>query len=149
MKRSKLWALIAGTLLALAVGMALLALLLQLLPPERDASTGEGRRAFLTELGWEVDPGSEECKHVLIPDCGGGVMAEYNALQRRQGYDLSRYTGKRVAQYSYRVKNYPGYNGAVYAVLYVSGRRVIGGDVHTAALGGFMHGLARGETDLP
>ncbi len=143
MEKGKKRALFAGTLLALALGMALLALLLQLYPPGPDASTREGRRAFLAALGWEIDPGGEERKEVLIPDCSTGVMAAYNALQLRQGYDLSRWEGQRVAQFSYRVTNYPGYDGAVYAVLYVSGRRVIGGDVHSAALNGFMHGLGR------
>ena len=133
------------SLIAAAAAMALLALLLYVLPKAPDASTAEGRQRFLSALGWEIDPGSEEARRVLIPDCAGGVMADYNALQRSQGYDLSAWEGREVEQYSYRLLHYPGYEQTVYVTLYVSGRRVIAGDVHTAALGGFMHGLTRGE----
>lgn len=145
MKKRTPGKLLRAALLAAATVMALFALMLQLPPADCDASTAEGRLRFLSGLGWEIDAASEERRSVLIPDCGEGVMAEYNALQRRQGYDLSPWTGREVTQYCYTVTNYPGYGQTVYAVLYVSGRRVIGGDVHSAALNGFMHGLRRGE----
>lgn len=145
MKKPQAGTLAAAVLIALAVGMALLALLLRLLPTGPDAGSRAGRQALLLSLGWEIDESSEEEKRVLIPSCDSGVMAAYNTLQKRQGYDLSRYTGRTVTQYSYRITNYPGYDGTVYATLYVSGRRVVGGDIHSAALGGFMHGLSRTE----
>ena len=128
---------------AAAALMALLALAFRMPGRGAEGNAAEGRIAFLADCGWEVDPASEELKSVLIPDCGAGVMADYNALQLRQGYDLSAWEGRTVTQVSYRVTNYPGYAGTVWAVLYVSGRRVIGGDIHSAALNGFMHGLRR------
>lgn len=144
MEKQNIARLIRASLLAGAAVMALAALLLRLLATGPDVSTAEGRRRFLSELGWEIEPGSEQRKNVLIPDCSSGVMAEYNALQRSQGCDLSPWEGRSVTQYSYAVTNYPGYDGTVYAVLYVAGRRVIAGDVHSAALNGFMHALTRG-----
>lgn len=146
MIKQKIGRLLPAALLAAAAVMALLALLLRLSAPQPDASTREGRQQLLGALGWEIDPDSEESKEVLIPDCNTGVMADYNALQQRQGYDLSRWEGKSVTQVSYRVLNYPGYEQTVYATLYVAGRRVIGGDIHSAALNGFMHGLQRGTS---
>lgn len=130
-------------LFAAAGVMLLAALLLRLPGREPDASTRAGRQRYLAGLGWEIDPESEEEKQVQIPDCGAGVMADYNTLQQEQGFDLSAWEGRSVKQFSYRVTNYPGYDETVYVTLYISGRRVIGGDVHSAALNGFMHGLTR------
>ena len=142
MKRTKR-NILPAVLIAAAAVMALAALLIRLSDAGPDASTREGRQAFLAGLGWEIEPDSEELKTVLIPDCSEGVMADYNALQRSQGYDLSGWEGKTCTQVSYRVTNYPGYDQTVYVTLYITGKRVIAGDVHSAALNGFMHGLTR------
>ena len=47
--------------------------------------------------------------------------------------------------YTYRLLEYPSppEQGDVYACLYVYRGTVIGGDVHTASMMGFMHGLKR------
>ncbi|MCR5664373.1 MAG: DUF4830 domain-containing protein [Oscillospiraceae bacterium] len=110
---------------------------------QRNAATAQERVAFLDELGWTVDPESESAQTVLIPDCGEGAMADYNALMLSAGYDLNPFSGKSVEQYCYEILNYPGYTGSVTAVLYVHDGRVIGGDIHTAALNGFMHELRK------
>ena len=108
-----------------------------------ELSTLEGREAYLAELGWEIDPYSEECRRVQIPDCTEGVMVEYNRLQQAQGFDLSEHTGENCVQYNYVVTNYPGYDQTVYATLYLQNGRLIAGDIHTAAVNGFMHELLR------
>ena len=105
--------------------------------------TTQGREKFLLELGWEIDPASEECRDVVIPDELEGLMEEYNRMQRAQGYDLSAYCGKTCRQYSYTVTNYPGYDKPVTATIYVYGSKVIAGDIHTAAVDGFMHSIKR------
>lgn len=105
--------------------------------------TLKGREMFLNELGWEIDPDSEEYRDVLIPEELEGVMEEYNRMQRAQGYDLSRYAGKSCRQYSYTVTNYPDYEGTVLVTIYIVGRQVIAGDVHTASASGFMHSIKR------
>ncbi len=68
-------------------------------------------------------------------------MAEYNALQLQQGFDLRRYGGLICSMYTYRVLNYPSGDENVLAALFVYRNRVIGGDIHSTALDGFMHGL--------
>ena len=129
------------------VGLAFLALLLLALIVHlyagcgKNAATREDRIAFLAALGWEADPETEEANSVRIPDCGEGAMADYNELLKKGGYDLSGYKGKSVEQYRYRLMNYPDSGQAVWVTLYVWHGRVIGGDIHTVSLDGFMHEL--------
>lgn len=107
----------------------------------KNADTQESRMAFITEMGWETEPDSEEERDVKIPSCDEGAMAEYNALMKRGGYDLTPFEGKTVKQYTYKITNYSGYAQTVYLTLYVDRGEVIGGDIHSAALNGFMHEL--------
>ena len=100
----------------------------------------EGRQTYLKKLGWETDAQSEECRTILLPREFDGVLLEYAKLQTKQGYDFASYRGIECTQYVYVVTNYPC-EDTVYAVLYVKGGRVIGGDIHSAAIDGFMHGL--------
>ena len=137
MEKQRIARLIRAALLAGAAVMALAALLLRLLPTGPDASTAEGRRRFLSELGWEIEPGSEQRKSVLIPDCSSGVMADYNALQRRQGFDLTPYAGLPVTVVTYALQEAPD----ELVTLWVCNGVVIAGDVHTAASDGWMKGI--------
>lgn len=108
---------------------------------EKNAASAQQRVDFVRALGWEIDESKEERQQVRIPDCSEGAMADYNAMMLTAGYDLSPFQGRNVEQYSYQILNYPGYNQTVYLTLYVSGGRVIGGDIHSAAINGFMHEL--------
>ena len=133
------------------VGAAILALLLLavivrfLTDGDKNAATREDRMSFLAALGWKADPESEQANSVRIPDCGEGAMADYNAMMRKGGYDLSDYEGKSAEQYQYRLTNYPGCEQTVWVTLYVYQGRVIGGDIHTVSLDGFMHELRPNE----
>ena len=104
------------------------------------ASTTEQRVEYLRALGWEADAASEQGKQIVLPRQLDGVMENYNALQKSQGFDLERYAGLACEVYTYEVTNYPG-GGAVLAQLIVYKGRVIGGDIHSTALDGFMHTL--------
>ena len=130
--------------LGLVLGAAVLLLLflgLRVLLARTDIGTLEGRVRFLAGLGWEVDAESEERKSILLPKELGEVLANYNEMQKAQGYDLTRHLGERCEQISYRVTNYPDCGQTVWVTLYLQGRRVIAGDVHSTALDGFMHGI--------
>ena len=61
-------------------------------------------------------------------------------MQSEQGFEFTSYGGCKCMQYSYIVTNY-GDGSTVYATLFVKGGRVIGGDIHSADIGGFMHGI--------
>ena len=105
------------------------------------ASTTEKRVAFLAECGWQVDPASEQSQQILIPERFTPVYESYNDLQRQQGYDLSKFCGRTCMMYTYTVTNYQDQEQTVLADLYVYKNQIIGGDIHSTDLGGFMIGL--------
>lgn len=100
------------------------------------------RIAFLRNMGYEVTPQYVEVKEVLIPDEFDDVFASYNDLQLSAGMDLEPYHGKRVKCWTYEILNYPG-EETVLAHLYVYKDKVVGGDIASTALDGFMHGLTK------
>ncbi len=98
----------------------------------------DDRVAFLKQFGWEVDPDPIEEVTMRIPSEFDRVMTSYNELQKQGGLDLSKYKGKEVTRYSYKVNNYPGYDGEVTANVIVFKKRVIGGDVCSSDVSGFI-----------
>ena len=103
--------------------------------------TNAARIEYLKDLGYEVDPEPISEKAVVIPKEFNEIFNEYNLLQRKQGFDLSQFKGLEVLLYTYKVTNYPNTSDEVYAELYVRNGHVIGGDIHSTAMDGFMHGL--------
>lgn len=106
--------------------------------------TNEDRIGFLSQFGWQVAETPVEEVAVTIPDEFDAVFMEYNNLQKELGLDLGRYKRKEVMRYTYQVTNYPEYDGVVYANLLVYRNKVIGGDVCSADVNGFVNSL-RGE----
>lgn len=106
------------------------------------AKTGEQRIAFLASFGWEVQPEEAEILEVLVPKEFDDVLENYNAIQKSQGCDLKKYAGKRCKRYSYTVNNYPGQTENVRANILTYKDKVIGGDICSLELEGFMYGFA-------
>ena len=100
--------------------------------------TNEDRIKFLDQFGWKVDSEPIEEVTMKIPREFDRVMSTYNELQKRQGLDLTKYKGREVTRYSYNVTNYPGYEGKVTANVIVYKSRVIGGDVSSSDVEGFI-----------
>ena len=132
--------------IVLLCAVVLLALLLLrwLIGGREDLRSPEGRQEYLEKLGWEIAPATEEHRSVLLPERLDGVIADYNRLQLQQGFDLSRHLGERCEQYSYLVLNYPDSSDTVVVTLYLQGKRLIAGDVHSTAMDGFMEPLKSG-----
>ncbi|MBQ9113014.1 MAG: DUF4830 domain-containing protein [Clostridia bacterium] len=105
--------------------------------------TEEDRIEFLRQFGWEVKPEAVESVEVTIPENFDKIFTAYNELQKRQGLDLSKYKKKNVQRYTYEITNYDGYDGTVYANILVYRNKVIAGDVCSADVKGFMHGLEK------
>ena len=105
--------------------------------------TGEDRIEFLRQFGWEVKSEPVEAVEVTIPSEFDKIFTGYNEIQRRQGLDLSDYKKKKVMRYTYEVTNYEGATGTVYANILVYRNRVIGGDVCSADVKGFIHGFEK------
>lgn len=103
--------------------------------------SAEDAASFLGQFGWEVDKATVETVEVTMPEAFDKVFTGYNELQKRQGLDLSKYTGKTVTRYTFKVNNYKDSEGTVYANVLVYRNRVIGGDLCSADVTGFVSGF--------
>lgn len=143
-----------GIILA-AVVFGILAILL-IFGGGKDTATGttavsgnDARVKFLTDFGWQVSTSPTESGQVRIPEEQSELFSRYNALQKSQGYDLSRYAGKSVMRYVYKVNNFPGATEPVYATLLVYKNQVIGGDITNTAVKGAVQGFQMPKTAEP
>ncbi|MBR3844684.1 MAG: DUF4830 domain-containing protein [Clostridia bacterium] len=105
-------------------------------------------RDFLKTYGWEASATPTEVQEITLPGEFNRVYTQYNDLQLAQGFDLTPYRGKAVKRYTYEVYNYPDLPTGVVANLLIYKDKVIGGDVCTRALDGFMHGFSLEETGV-
>lgn len=103
--------------------------------------TESDRRAFLSSFGYEVaEEGVSEASFTL-PKTLDAALLGYNELQKAQGLDLEKYTGKRVTRYTYLLKNYGDYDGKVYANVIVYRNRVIAADLTGVGEKSFVRAL--------
>lgn len=105
-----------------------------------------GMLAFISQFGWDVPAEPLEVREVKIPEEFDEVYEKYNAIQLSQGLDLSEYCGKRVKRWTYVINNYPDIpenDGTVRINMLVYKNSVIGGDVCSIKLDGFMHGFMK------
>lgn len=105
--------------------------------------TDDDVEAFLAQFGWEVGAAPTEVSDVMIPDEFDKIFTAYNEIQKRQGLNLAKYRRKTVKRYTYEVANYEGYEGKVFANVLVWRGRVIGGDICSADVSGFIHGFEK------
>lgn len=104
----------------------------------------DDRVRWLESVGRSVEPTPLTSRYVTIPETLPPVLEVYNKLQLAQGFDLRKYCGKTLEQYSYRATE--SYNGeTLYYSIYVYNDRVVAADAHTASLNGAMMGLLRTE----
>lgn len=108
--------------------------------PVQNGATDEMRIAFLHHYGWQVSEKPVETLTIRIPSEFNDVYDAYNQIQIEQKTDLKPYCGLEVMRYTYQVTNYPGRDD-VRANLLVYNDRIIGGDISTTALDGFMSGF--------
>lgn len=108
------------------------------------ATTSKERLDFLKSFGWEVSEEALEVVDIAIPTSFNDVYENYNNVQKKQGYDLSKYRGKKVKRWTYSVKNYPREQNVV-ANLLISDDIIIGGDISSKKIDGFMHGFNQKE----
>ena len=89
----------------------------------------------------EVTPAPKESTQVRIPTESGEMFRRYNALQKGQGYDLTKFSGRKVMRYVYEITNFPGATEPVYATVLVYKNKVIGGDVTDTSAKGKIRGF--------
>lgn len=95
---------------------------------------------LLSALGIEVEITPVQSGSVCVPKKFDAALEKYNELQKKQGFDLSKYRGKNVDRYTYKVKQHinsdsdadgNSTNGAdgFYATLILYKNKVVGADI--------------------
>lgn len=113
-----------------------------------DGETNGQRLAFLAGYGWEAEEEPVELREVMIPDEFDDVYLRYNEVQKAQGMDLLPYAGKTCSQWIYNVTNYPS-DETVHASLLVLDGKIIGGDLSSTELDGFLCAFDGSAAELP
>lgn len=104
--------------------------------------TPQSRVEYLASCGYTVSETPARTQEVLIPETFNEVYEQYNALQKSQGFDLTRYQGKTVMQYVYLVENYPeDGSDPVYATLLLYKNKLIGADLSRGGENSFLRPL--------
>ena len=148
--------LLAGAVTALCCCLAVLAALVLTLGQRavtasaevKGMGSNEARVDYLSSLGWQVSEQPISTQELLIPETFDDSYAAYLALQSQQGFDLTRYCGKRVKRYVYEISNYPTGEAGVQAALLIYRDRIVGGQVQSAS-GDFVHGLNMPQASSP
>ncbi len=98
---------------------------------------------FLAQFGWIVDAAPIEVTEVTMPAEFDKIFSAYNEIQKEQGLDLVKYKRKKLTRYTFEVKNYEGYQGRVLANVLVYRGKVVGGDICSADVEGFVQGFEK------
>lgn len=93
---------------------------------------------FLGQFGLTVEEDPLEVTKVKIPALFNETYEQYNELQKQQGLDLEPYKSKECQRRSYKVTGYNADTDVQANILIYDGM-VIGGDVCSLALDGFMN----------
>ena len=94
----------------------------------------------LEGFGWEVAPTPVSTEDFTLD---AQLSQDYLALQQEAGFDLSDDLGAVVTRYTFEILNYPTGEQGVLADLLVRDGVIVGGDVRTSGLEGFLHSLNR------
>lgn len=105
---------------------------------QTNAKTNAKRINFIKKSGYTLLSSDPESKTVTIPETFSDVYNNYNELQQTSGYNLGDYKGCEVVIYTYSIQSPAGYSDECVFNMIVYNDRVIGGDVSSRALGGFM-----------
>lgn len=111
-------------------------------PEVTGVRSNEDRVSFLGQYGWQVNQDPLVTEEVTIPKEMDESYDEYLELQTAQGFDLTSYAGKRVKRYTYEITNYPTGETGVQANLLIYRDKVVGGEVLSPQMNGFVHGLS-------
>lgn len=130
-------------LITVAVLTILTAIFVNASADEPDGSSPEKISLFLKENGYSVS--NPVTKEITIPTEFSDVYTSYNTIQKEQGFDLSRHKGKAAVLYTFSVIGYINEEGKredyVEAHVIVCDGKIIGGDIASTKLDGFMKGI--------
>lgn len=100
--------------------------------------TNEQRIEFIHLRGHNVIDNPINVKTITIPQNFSDVYNNYNSLQIKAGFNLELYKGKEAVLYTYSAL---GYDTQVNVNLLVCDGVIIGGDISSVELNGFMNPL--------
>ncbi len=135
-------ALLCCCAIALNIGQAVREVSAPNVPNPKGVRSNQDRIDYLASYGWQVGEEPLATQELMIPEEMDASYDEYLALQSEQGFNLSKYAGKRVKRYTYEVLNYPTGETGVQVNLLICKNTVVGGEVLSPQLDGFLHGLA-------
>ena len=99
------------------------------------------RKQYLEDLGYTIDNNfTEEIRTIVLPTSFSKVYTNYNELQKKNGFNLEKYKGFSATQYTLKVFD-KSKRDDLYAHILLHNGRLIGGDIATTAIDGFMKGL--------
>ncbi len=90
-----------------------------------DGSTHQKRMEFLSLVGVNVNETAVSVKETRIPQKIEGNVLEYNKIQQKAGFDLSKFCGKTATVYSYALSENPQ---RVVNIIVTNGK-IIAGDI--------------------
>ena len=100
---------------------------------EINVKNEDGRAEYLATLGYGVTGEPVSTSSEKLPKEFDEVMSKYNYLQRTQGFDLERYSGKKITGYTYEVSSFPDNtkmgDDTYYATILVYKNKVVGADL--------------------
>lgn len=102
-----------------------------------DGSTNALRLEYISGLGYTVNETAVNVKEIVIPESFSDVYNEYNRLQQKAGFDLSRHKGDTACVYTYSLSD----SEDTVINLIVSDNNIIGGDVSSVRIDGEMKAL--------
>ncbi len=105
---------------------------------KENGKTNKQRVDFIKSIGLVPQEECKGYKSIVIPEQFDAVYQNYNSLQQAAGFDLLPYMGSNATVYTYGVKTPEGYTGDTVVNLIVYKGRIIGGDISSCALDGFM-----------
>lgn len=140
MERKRFIKILLTAVIALTI---LTAVIVNVSANEPDGSSPEKIASFLKENGYTVS--NPITKEITIPNEFGDVYMSYNTIQKEQGFDLSRHKGEEAVLYTFSVIGYINDEGEpedyVEAHVIVCDGKIIGGDIASTRLDGFMKGI--------
>ena len=83
------------------------------------------RTEYIASKGLKTAEEPSLVEEVLLPEEFDEILSEYNELQKKSGFDISPYLGKKVKKYVYPVEG----ETETYATLYVYENTIIAADI--------------------
>lgn len=103
--------------------------------PSVQCSTEDDVRKYVASFG--IETGEYTVDSVTVPYEFGEVYSSYNKVQLSQGFDLSGFKGKTLKRYTFEVLEHPEGDN-VFAEVLLFDKTVVGADVYSTALDGFI-----------